>query len=85
MKKHWFLFFFKRSISQRKGRIVIASASVTLAVAVVTGLGRPAFALPTFGSNCANCHDGNRGTILPISATGLVLPYFANATLGALL
>lgn len=38
MKWRWFLFFFKKSISQRKGRIVIASLSVMLAVAVVTAL-----------------------------------------------
>lgn len=38
MKGRWFLFFFGRSISQRKGRVVIASLSVTLAVAVVTAL-----------------------------------------------
>ncbi|MBI5103031.1 MAG: ABC transporter permease [Nitrospirae bacterium] len=38
MKRHWFLFFFKKSVSLRKGRILIASASVTLAVAVITGM-----------------------------------------------
>ncbi len=34
----WFLMFFTKSVSQRKGRVVIASISVTLAVAVITGL-----------------------------------------------
>ncbi len=38
MKRNWFFFFFRKSVSQRKGRIVIASLSVMLAVAVVTGL-----------------------------------------------
>lgn len=38
MKRRWFLFFFKKSVTQRKGRIFIASASVTLAVAVITGM-----------------------------------------------
>ncbi|MBI5641242.1 MAG: ABC transporter permease [Nitrospirae bacterium] len=38
MKRRRFFFFFLKSISQRKGRILIASASVTLAVAVVTGM-----------------------------------------------
>lgn len=38
MKRRWFLFFFMKSVSQRKGRVIIASASVTLAVAVVTGM-----------------------------------------------
>ncbi len=33
-----FLFFFARSVSQRKGRVVIASLSVMLAVAMVTAL-----------------------------------------------
>jgi putative ABC transport system permease protein len=36
--KRGFLYFFKKSISQRKGRVVIASLSVMLAVAIVTGL-----------------------------------------------
>ncbi len=38
MKKRWFLFFLKRSISQRKGRVLIASLSVTLSVSVITGV-----------------------------------------------
>lgn len=38
MKGRWFLFFFRKSVSQRIGRVVIASASVTLAVAIVTGM-----------------------------------------------
>jgi putative ABC transport system permease protein len=33
-----FYYFFRKSISQRKGRVVIASLSVMLAVAIVTGL-----------------------------------------------
>ncbi len=37
-KKKWFLFFFLRSISQRKGRIAIASISATLAVSLVSGM-----------------------------------------------
>lgn len=38
MKRGRFLFFLAKSVSQRKGRIVIASVSVTLAVAVATGM-----------------------------------------------
>jgi putative ABC transport system permease protein len=38
MRRKWFLFFFRRSVSQRKGRVAIASAAVTLAVAVVTAM-----------------------------------------------
>lgn len=38
MRKKWFLFFLKRFISQRKGRVLIASLSVTLAVAIITGV-----------------------------------------------
>lgn len=38
MKRHWFFFFFRRSISQRKGRVLIAALSVTLAVAIVTSM-----------------------------------------------
>lgn len=38
MKRRWFLFFFRKSISQRKGRVFIASLSVTLAVAIVTSM-----------------------------------------------
>ena len=38
MKKSWFLLFLKKSISQRKGRVAVASVSVTLAVAVITGM-----------------------------------------------
>lgn len=38
MKKHWFFLFLKKSISQRTGRVIIASISVTLAVAVITGM-----------------------------------------------
>jgi putative ABC transport system permease protein len=38
MKKRWVILFLKRSISQRKGRVIIASISVTLAVAVITGM-----------------------------------------------
>jgi ABC-type lipoprotein release transport system permease subunit len=34
----WFFTYFKKSISMRKGRVVIASFSVTLAVAVVTAM-----------------------------------------------
>ncbi|MBI4838287.1 MAG: FtsX-like permease family protein [Nitrospirae bacterium] len=34
----WFLMFFIKSVSQRKGRVIIASISVTLAVAVITAL-----------------------------------------------
>lgn len=37
MRKGFYLFFLK-SLSQRKGRIIIASCSVTLAVAVITGM-----------------------------------------------
>jgi putative ABC transport system permease protein len=35
---NWFLYFFRKSVSQRKGRVVIASVSVMLAVAIVTGM-----------------------------------------------
>jgi putative ABC transport system permease protein len=38
MKSRGFYFFFRKSISQRTGRVVIASLSVMLAVATVTGL-----------------------------------------------
>lgn len=38
MKRRWFLFFFRKSISQRKGRVLIASLSVMLAVAIVTSM-----------------------------------------------
>lgn len=38
MNRRWFLFFFRRSIAQRKGRVVIAALSVTLAVAIVTSM-----------------------------------------------
>lgn len=37
-KKHSFLIFLKKSLSERKGRVVIASVAVTLAVAVITGM-----------------------------------------------
>jgi putative ABC transport system permease protein len=35
-RKNWFLVFFMKSISQRKGRVLIASVSVALAVAIIT-------------------------------------------------
>ena len=38
MRQPRFLFFFQRSVSQRKGRILIASLSVTLAVTIVTSM-----------------------------------------------
>ncbi len=38
MKQSMFLLFFTRSISERKGRIAIASMSVTLAVTVIIGM-----------------------------------------------
>jgi putative ABC transport system permease protein len=38
MKRNWFLYFFRKSISQRKGRVFIALTAVMLAVAIVTGL-----------------------------------------------
>lgn len=38
MKKRWFFLFFKKSILHRKGRVLIASVSITLAVATVTGM-----------------------------------------------
>jgi putative ABC transport system permease protein len=38
MSFRWFLFFFKKSVSRRKGRVTIASLSVMLAVAVITGM-----------------------------------------------
>lgn len=38
MKRRWFFFFLMRSISQRKGRMAIASLAITLAVAVITGM-----------------------------------------------
>ncbi|GAB4483813.1 MAG: ABC transporter permease [Thermodesulfovibrionales bacterium] len=38
MKKRPFLFFFVKSISQRRGRVAIASAAVMLAVALVTAM-----------------------------------------------
>lgn len=38
MKRRWFLFFLGKSLSQRKGRVIIASLSVTLSVAVITGM-----------------------------------------------
>jgi putative ABC transport system permease protein len=34
----WFLMFFSKSLAMRKGRVVIASASITLAVAVITAM-----------------------------------------------
>ena len=36
--KPWFFYFLKKSISQRKGRFLIASSAVTLTVAVVSAL-----------------------------------------------
>ncbi len=38
MKKNWMLLFLLKSISQRKGRVIVASVSVTLAVAVISGM-----------------------------------------------
>ncbi len=38
MNKNGFFFFFVRSISQRKGRVVIAALSVALAVGIITAL-----------------------------------------------
>ena len=38
MKGRWFFLFFKKSLSRRRGRVVMASFSVTLAVAVMTGM-----------------------------------------------
>ena len=38
MKKRWFLFFFRKSVGQRRGRVTIASAAVTLAVALMTAM-----------------------------------------------
>ncbi len=38
MKKEWFFMFLKKSIMQRKGRVIIASLSITLAVAVISGM-----------------------------------------------
>jgi putative ABC transport system permease protein len=38
MKRRWILLFLRKSISQRKGRTVIASISITLAVAVITAM-----------------------------------------------
>lgn len=38
MRDRRFFFFFRRSVAQRRGRNVIAALSVTLAVAVVTGM-----------------------------------------------
>ncbi len=38
MKRRWILLFLGKSISQRKGRTVIASISITLAVAVITAM-----------------------------------------------
>lgn len=37
-KRQWFLFFLLRSILQRKGRLAIASLSVTIAVSLITGM-----------------------------------------------
>lgn len=38
MNWQWFFFFFRKSVSQRRGRVLIASAGVTLAVAIVTAM-----------------------------------------------
>lgn len=38
MKGKWFLFFFRRSISQRKGRVIIASFAITMAVSIITAM-----------------------------------------------
>lgn len=38
MNRRWFFFFFRKSVSQRRGRVLIASAGVTLAVAIVTAM-----------------------------------------------
>lgn len=38
MKRRWFLYFFKRSLSQRKGRVAIASLAVVLAVSIITSM-----------------------------------------------
>ena len=38
MMNRWFFFFFNKSVSQRRGRVLIASAGVTLAVAIVTAM-----------------------------------------------
>lgn len=45
MKIKWFLFFLGRSLSQRKGRLLIASASVTLAVSVITAMAAVSFGI----------------------------------------
>lgn len=38
MTNEWFFYFFKKSVSQRKGRFVISSAAVLLTVTVMTAL-----------------------------------------------
>jgi putative ABC transport system permease protein len=38
MKRRWFFVFFRKSISQRVGRVIIASIAVTFAVSVVTSM-----------------------------------------------
>jgi putative ABC transport system permease protein len=38
MKKKWMLLFLFRSMSQRKGRVIVASLSVTLAVSIISGM-----------------------------------------------
>jgi putative ABC transport system permease protein len=38
MKKNWIFLFLVKSISQRTGRLIVAVVSVTLAVAVITGI-----------------------------------------------
>ncbi len=37
-RRNWFFFFFSKSLSQRKGRVIIASLSVMLAVTIITGM-----------------------------------------------
>ncbi|MFZ2199159.1 MAG: FtsX-like permease family protein [Thermodesulfovibrionales bacterium] len=78
MKRSWFLFFLRRSIAQRKGRIFIAASSVTLAVAVMTGMlaitlgirGKLGEELKAYGANIIV--SPQRGDYLDYSAVGAI-------------
>ncbi len=68
-KRHWFFFFFWKSVSQRRGRLLIAASGVTLAVAIVAAMisltvgirEKLGAELKAYGANIIASPGGNEG------------------------
>lgn len=88
MNWRWFLFFFWKSVSQRRGRVLIAAAGVALAVTIVTAMisvtvgirEKLGSELRAYGANILVSSRGNEGIDAGLLGTLSALPSVEEVT-----